>query len=96
MMHSKQYISRSYHTSTFNAIHFYENPFTCECEIEKEKPEAFQISPFYWPFSNDIMAVKGLRSGNTSVLWRAVQASLSLVVVESSVYNNNYYYRACT
>ena len=28
----KQYIFRSYDTSTFNAMCFDENPFTCQCE----------------------------------------------------------------
>ena len=32
----KQYISRSYNTSTFNAMHFDESPFTCQCEKENK------------------------------------------------------------
>ena len=32
------YMFRSYNTSTFNAMHFYENPFKSECEKENEKP----------------------------------------------------------
>ena len=55
----KQHIFRSYNTSTVSAMYFDENPFTCQCEKEKEKAEGFQISHFYWSFSSDIMAVKG-------------------------------------
>ena len=33
----KQYIVQSYDTSTFNAMHFDENPFTYQCEKEDKK-----------------------------------------------------------
>ena len=33
----KQYIFKSYNTSTFNAVRFDENPFTCHCEKEDKK-----------------------------------------------------------
>ena len=54
--------------STFIYTRFNENPFTIQCEKKDKKAEGFQISPFYWPFSSDIMAVKGLncRVGYTS------------------------------
>ena len=38
------------------------NPFTYQCEKEDKKAEGFQISLSYWSFTNDIMAVKGLRT----------------------------------
>ena len=51
----------------FNAMHFDENPFTCQYERrrrrkkkEKKKAEGFQISHYYWSCLNDITAVKGL------------------------------------
>ena len=56
----KQCIFRSYGSSTFNVIRFDENPFICLCEKEDKKAEGFQIWHFYWSFSNDILAVKGL------------------------------------
>ena len=40
---------------------FDENPLTCQCEKEDEKAEGFQMSHFYWSFSSDIMAIKGLK-----------------------------------
>ena len=55
---SKQSIFRLYITSTFGAMRFDENPFTCQCENKKAK--GFRILQFYWLFSSDIMAVKGL------------------------------------
>ena len=33
----KQYIFQSYNTSTFNALRFDENPFTCQCEKGDKK-----------------------------------------------------------
>ena len=33
----KQRIFRSYSTSTFNAIHFYDKPFACQCKKKKKK-----------------------------------------------------------
>ena len=47
-------------TSNFSAVRFDESPFTCQCEKENKKAEGFKILHFYWPFSSDIMAVKGL------------------------------------
>ena len=40
----KQYIFRSCSTSTFNAMCFDENPFTCQRETEDKKASGFQIS----------------------------------------------------
>ena len=56
----KQYIFRSYISSTFNAVRFDENPFTRQCEKEDKTAEGFEISYFNWSFSSDIRAVKGL------------------------------------
>ena len=50
----------SYNIFTFKAMCFDENPFTCQCEKENKKGIRFQISHFYWSFSSDTMAVKGL------------------------------------
>ena len=47
-------------TSAFSAKRIDENPFTCYCEKDVKTAQRFQISQFYWLFSNDIMAVKGL------------------------------------
>ena len=44
MMHgraSKQYIFRSYNTSTVNVVRFDENPFTCQCEKEETRLRVF-------------------------------------------------------
>ena len=49
-------------TSTFSAIRFDENLFTCR--RKKEDRKAFQISHFYWLFLSDIVAVKGLIKKN--------------------------------
>ena len=59
----KEFIFQSYNTSTFNAICFDENPFACHFASMKKKTKRleFQISQFYWSFSSDIMAAKGLR-----------------------------------
>ena len=38
----KQYIFRSYDTSTFNTVCFGENPFTCQCKKKKDK-EAYSF-----------------------------------------------------
>ena len=37
-----------------------QNPFTCQREKEDKKASRVQISRFYWSFSSDIVAVKGL------------------------------------
>ena len=41
-------------------MRFDENPFTSQCEIEDRSSYGFHILQFYWSFSSDIMAVKGL------------------------------------
>ena len=41
-------------------MRFRENPFTRQCQTESKKASGFQISYFYWSFSGDTMAVKGL------------------------------------
>ena len=58
----KQFIFRSFDASTFNAMSFDENDFTCQCGGGKEdnNSKEFQISQFYWLFSCDVMALKGL------------------------------------
>ena len=50
--------------STFNAVHFDENLFTCQCKKEGKKAEGFQIWHFHCSFSSDIMAVTGLNCNN--------------------------------
>ena len=65
----RQSISRSFNTSTFNAKRFYENPFTCRCEKENKKGLRVKILHFYWSFSSDILAVKGLI---VCLVWDAV------------------------
>ena len=42
-------------------MHFDEKPFICQCEKVDNKAYGFEILHFYELFSNDIMAVKGLR-----------------------------------
>ena len=42
--------------STLNAMRFGDNPFTCKYKKEEKKAH------FYWSFSNDIKAEKGLNS----------------------------------
>ena len=42
---------------------FGENLFTCQCEKENKKALGFQTLHFDWSFSNDIVAVKGLKDG---------------------------------
>ena len=41
-------------------MRFDASPFTRQCKKEDRKAEGFQILHFYWPFSSDITAVKGL------------------------------------
>ena len=80
----KQCISDpSYNTSTFNAVRFDENPFTCLCNKEDEKAEGFQIWYFYWSLSSDIMAVKELISSQVlnSLNWACVRLPASHIVV---------------
>ena len=47
----------SCNTSTFSAMHF-----GGKGEKEDKKAKGFLISHFYWSFSSDIIAVKGLKS----------------------------------
>ena len=63
----KQCIFWSYNTSTFNAMRFDENLFTCQCG-RKKKAYGFQISHFSWSFSSDIRAVKGLKEYHNDAL----------------------------
>ena len=62
----KQYIFKSYNTSTFSAmlfiffIFFNENLFIFHSEKEDKKAYGFQILHLHWPFSSDVMVVKGL------------------------------------
>ena len=37
-----------------------ESPFTCQCKKDDKKAQRFPMSHFYWSFSSNIMAVKGL------------------------------------
>ena len=47
----------------FNAVHFDENPFPCQCKKEDKKAQSFQISHFHWSFTGDTMAGYGLKTG---------------------------------
>ena len=49
-------------TSTFNVRRCDESPFTCQREKEDKKAQRFPMSHFYWSFSNNIVAVKGLNT----------------------------------
>ena len=44
----------------FFDLRFDKTPLTRQCETEDKKDEEFQISLFYWSFSSDTVAVKGL------------------------------------
>ena len=55
-----EYIFWSHNTSTFNAVLFDNNPFTCHCRQEDKKAWEFQILHFYWSFLSVIVTVKGL------------------------------------
>ena len=57
----KQYIFRSYNPSAFKAMRFDNNSFICQCEKENRKDYGFQISHYYWSFSSEIIAMKGLK-----------------------------------
>ena len=56
----KQYIFQSCNTCSFNAMHFDESPFACQCKIQDKYAKGFHILHFYCSFSSDIMPVKGL------------------------------------
>ena len=45
-------------TSTFSAVCFVENPFTCRCKKEAKRLKGFKLALLL--FLNDIIAVKGL------------------------------------
>ena len=47
-----------------------EKPFTCQCEKKNKKAEVFQISHYYWSFSSDIMAVKGLNKNKNAEVFQ--------------------------
>ena len=64
-------------------MRFDKNSFACWCEKEDEKASGSEIWHFYWPFSSDIMAVKGLKEEAAStvlmlILTLSASASLSL------------------
>ena len=52
------YFSGPINLSTFNAMRFDKNRFTCQCE--KEKRKGLRVSYYYWLFSSYVTAVKGL------------------------------------
>ena len=78
-----QCILRSYNTSTFNPIHFAENPFTCQWEKEK-KASGFQIWHFQWSFSSDILTVKGLRYWYTNRFGRMDEEDRSYLILNGT------------
>ena len=49
-------------TNLFSILCILTEILLCQCEKANKKTQNFQISPFYCPFSSDIMAVKGLTS----------------------------------
>ena len=55
----KQHIFRSYNTSAFNATRCDES-FHTPVRKKDKNAKGFQISQFYWLFSSDIKAVRGL------------------------------------
>jgi len=64
-------------TSTFNVSPFRHYPSTRLCKKEKRKKKkekkrllVFLISHYYWSFSSDIMAVKGLICKHPAMLFR--------------------------
>ena len=63
----KQYIFQSYDISTFNAMHFDDNPSTCQGKKNKTKKKGIRVSNFelLWSFSRGIMAMKGLNKLKT-------------------------------
>ena len=66
----KQYIFRSYNTSTFGAMRFDENPFKCQCKKKKRQKglrRAFPILHFHLSFWSAVMAVKGLTSRQNEI-----------------------------
>ena len=46
----KHYIFQSFNTSTFNAMHSDENPFTRQCEKENKKAYGFKFCTFFRRF----------------------------------------------
>ena len=62
-------------------MHFDKNPFTCQREKEDKKGfKGFQISHFHGSFSNDIMAVKGLKPVIIKLQWHTEKTSCSPVL----------------
>ena len=58
----KQYVLRSYRTSTFQCYTFWRKSFHLTVRKGRRKRfEGFQIWYFYWSFSSDIMAAKFAR-----------------------------------
>ena len=56
----RQYIFRSYNTSIFKATPFDEILSRADVKKRTEWLTGFKVCIFHWPFSRDIMAVKGL------------------------------------
>ena len=59
-------------------MHFDEKPFICQCEKVDNKAYGFEILHFYELFSNDIMAVKGLKGKD----YLCVLSPLCLLCIE--------------
>ena len=85
----KQYIFRSCNTSAMNSLNFDKNSFTCQCETEDKNADGFQILHFYWSFSSDIVAVKGLSC------WSSLLLSFSTCDVSAWLYLKSKLCAAC-
>ena len=76
----KEYIFRSYNTSTFHATRFDEDPFTWQCGKEDKKASGFQISFVAVVVFDNIMAVNGLKDpehalyGESEPVWPSGKA----------------------
>ena len=53
-------IFRSYNKSTFNTVRFTKIHLQANAKKKTKIVSGFQIWPFYWSFSSDTIAVKGL------------------------------------
>ena len=62
----RQYILWSCNTSTFSAVCFDENPFTCQCEKENKQVEGFHILHLYARFQ----VTPWQRRGQSLVNWK--------------------------
>ena len=71
-------------TSTFNASHFDEIPFTYRCEKEGKKASRFEILHCYGAFSNDTMAVRGLTVPNYAFIMLFLRILPSLGIQKSA------------